>query len=277
MLAFLLVVGTVFNQGLISSLATGTSGGVIAEWVYASELNLERWQNKVLTRWNEINLYDITRGINRFQGLLKILEEVNKKVSPVEGIEDLKKWVEQTPELSNEALKRALEKRESSILRKALCWSESVNQKIRQLEEREKRPFEGVKEALAYAHGFADIAIVSSANLKAVLEEWETYGLLEYTDIVLAQDTGSKAYYIQKLAGKGYDKEKILMTGDTIGDYEAAKLNGVFFYPILVRKESQSWRKFKEDAIPNLLEGTYKGIYQQGKLDGFLGNFANTQ
>ncbi len=70
------------------------------------------------------------------------------------------------------------------------------------------------KEGLAYAHERADVAIVSSANLDAVLEEWEKHGLLQHIDIILAQNAGSKAFCIGKLVKKGYDKNNILMCAD---------------------------------------------------------------
>lgn len=236
------------------------------------EWNLEEWREEILTRWNEINLYTMTRGINRFQGLSMALQEINESYIAVDGIGELKQWVESTPELSNEALKREITKTESPVLKKALSWSEAVNEKIQMLDEADKQPFAGVKEALAYAHRFADIAIVSSANLQAVLEEWDIHGLLEHTDIVLAQDTGSKAYCIQELVKKGYEKEKVMMTGDAPGDYRAAQTNGVFYYPILVRHEEESWKEFKETAVTRLTGGTYGGAYQQEKAEAFFNN-----
>lgn len=239
---------------------------MIEEW------NLRKWNDAILARWNDINLYTITRGINRFQGLLKALQEIDSVYVSIDGMEDLKEWVEHTPELSNEALEKAINQSGSLMLKKALRWSQSVNEKIQMLKEKEKRPFSGVKEALLYAHRFADIAIVSSANLQAVIQEWEMHELLEHTDIVLAQDTGSKAYCIQKLLKKGYEKEKVLMTGDAMGDYEAAKLNGVFFYPILVRHEPESWQEFKEKAVSKLIEGNYGETYQKEKTDAFMDN-----
>ena len=42
----------------------------------------------------------------------------------------------------------------------------------RAIKQEGKKPFEGVLEGLKYAHSMADIAIVSSANLQAVEEEW---------------------------------------------------------------------------------------------------------
>jgi len=236
------------------------------------EWGLEAWREDILTRWNEINLYTMTRGINRFLGLEMALREIDRSYTAIDGIDDLKKWAADTPELSNEALKKEIKRTGSPILEKALRWSEAVNAKIQTLDGADKQPFEGVKEALSYAHRFADIAIVSSANLQAVLEEWEVHGLLEHTDIVLAQDTGSKAYCIRELVKKGYDKDKVLMTGDAPGDYRAAQDNGVFYYPILVRHEAKSWREFKETAAARLTGGTYGGDYQQEKVEAFLDN-----
>ena len=60
----------------------------------------------------------------------------------------------------------------------------------------------------------ADIAIVSSANKQAVVEEWERCGLLPFTDIVLTQTEGSKAYGISRLLEAGYERDHVLMIGD---------------------------------------------------------------
>ena len=236
------------------------------------EWNLEPWKEEILNRWNEINLFTMTRGINRFQGLLMALQEIDKQYTKIEGIDALKAWVDHTSELSNQSLQMEIDNRNIPVLRKALAWSEAVNTEIQNLDEKEKLAFPGVKEALAYAHRFADIAIVSSANLQAVMEEWDIYGLLEYTDIVLAQDAGSKAYCIGELMKKRYAADKILMTGDAPGDYKAAQANGVYFYPILVRHEMESWKEFKEQAVSRLLEGNYGGAYQLKKIDAFTNN-----
>lgn len=236
------------------------------------EWKLEQWEEAILARWNEINLYTMTRGINRFLGLLKALQEIDKRYMAIEGLYDLREWAEHTPELSNHSLKEEIEKTQSPMLEKALKWSEAVNVRIQMLDEKEKKPFQGVKEALSHAHRFADIAIVSSANLTAVMEEWDIHGLLEHTDIVLAQDAGSKAYCIQELIKKGYDKERVLMTGDAAGDYQAAQSNGVFYYPVLVRHETESWIEFKETAVTRLTNGSYGGTYQKEKIDTFIDN-----
>lgn len=236
------------------------------------EWGLKQWKTEILDRWNEINLYTMTRGINRYKGLSMALQEIDQKYRPIEDLDTLAEWVKNSPELSNGALQSAIDQKDSISLKKALSWSKAVNASINQLPEEEKRPFEDVKEALALAHEKADVAIVSSANPDAVLEEWERFGLLEYTDIVLAQDAGSKAYCIGELLKAGYEKDHVLMCGDAPGDLKAAEQNGVFYYPILVRREKESWDEFRESALGKLLEGSYGGAYQQEKINAFVEN-----
>ena len=237
-----------------------------------TEWGLEEWKDAILTRWNEINLYTMTRGINRFKGLALMLREIHETYTSIQDVDVLEAWVENSKELSNGALQKEMETNDSVILKKALSWSQHVNASINELPFEVKKPFEGVKEGLAYAHQFADVAIVSSANLQAVLEEWELYGLLEHVDIVMSQNVGSKAYCIQELLKKGYDTEKVFMAGDALGDYEAAEKNHVFYYPILVRHEKESWSEFRDQAVDKLVDGTYGGEYQQQKIDAFMEN-----
>ena len=234
---------------------------------------LERWQDEILKRWNEINLYTMTRGINRFKGLAMALQEIDQKYCQIEDLDTLVKWVDTTQELSNDALKTAIERNAGSIsLGEALAWSNAVNAAITELPDEEKKPFGNVKEALEYAHRYADVAIVSSANKDAVLEEWERYGLLEHTDIVLAQDAGTKAFCIGELLKYGYDQEKVLMCGDAPGDLKAAEQNGVYYYPILVRHEAESWKEFREKGLGYLLNGSYGKGYHKMKIQEFMEN-----
>lgn len=242
---------------------------MVAEW------GLEEWRDAILERWNEINLYTMTRGINRFKGLVMALGEIQEKYCEIEELDALEKWVKETPELSNAALEREIATNDNICLRKALAWSCAVNQSIDRLPEEDKRPFSGVMEALKRAYRDADIAIVSSANLGAVLDEWDLYGLLEYTDVVLAQDAGSKAFCIGELMKRGYAPDHVLMCGDAPGDLEAAEKNGVYYYPILVRHEAQSWEEFVKEGIVHFLDGTYGGSYQQEKKEQFLKNLGS--
>lgn len=239
-----------------------------------TEWNLEEWREPILERWNEVNLYTLTRGINRFKGLAVALTEINDKYVKIEGLDEFVKWTEETKELSNEALEVKIQKTNNVCIKKALEWSKSVNKSIDLLSDDEKQPFEGVKEAIIEAKKKADIAIVSSANEKAVLDEWSKHGLLEHVDIVLTQNIGSKAYCISKLIEKGYSKNNALMVGDALGDLKAAESNEVSFYPIMVKKEKESWSRFTKEALEKFIGNSYSGEYQEKVIDEFKENLS---
>ncbi len=238
------------------------------------EWNLEDWKEPILERWNEVNLYTLTRGINRFKGLAVALIEINEKYITIEGLDEFVRWTEETKELSNESLEVEIEKTNNICLKKALEWSKSVNKSIDLLSDDEKCPFEGVKEAIILAKKVADIAIVSSANEKAVLDEWNKHGLLENVDIVLTQNIGSKSYCINKLIAKGYSRNNVLMVGDALGDLKAAEENEALYYPIMVRKEKESWIRFSKEALERFTSNSYYGEYQEKVIDEFKENLS---
>ena len=237
---------------------------------------LHAHEQELLVRWNEVNLYTMTRGINRFKGLAIALKEAEETYDDVQ-IDDLEtflRWTETTKELSNRAIEDVLAQKESKSLRMALEWSERVNVAIKNLPEEENLPFEGAKAGLAAAHAAADVAIVSSANAGAVREEWTRHNLIEHTDIMLAQDAGTKAYCIGQLLQKGYEKAHVLMIGDAPGDQKAAEDNGVLYYPILVKKEKSSWERFLSEGLEKFLSGTYSGKYQEERINEFQKNLS---
>lgn len=53
------------------------------------EWGLEQWEEAILNRWNDINLFTATRGINRFKGLAMALGEIHAQYTPIDGIETL--------------------------------------------------------------------------------------------------------------------------------------------------------------------------------------------
>ena len=239
------------------------------------EWGLDAWRDAILERWNEINLFSMTRGINRFKGLAKALKEISGKYTAIPGVDALVHWADTAPALSNDGVAKAAaeatDPEAKLVLEKALSWSKAVNKAIVALDESLKVPYNGAKEGLAAAHAFADVAMVSSANRDAVEEEWGKFGLLEHTDIVLAQDIGSKAHCIAKMLEFGYDPDKVLMLGDAPGDSDAAEKNGVHYYPILVNHEKESWDEAVAVAFDRLQAGVY-APYGQRKKEEFLRN-----
>ena len=98
---------------------------MVDEWA------LDAWRESILQRWNEINLYTMTRGINRFKGLAMALKEIHAQYMPIEDLDTLLCWAENSPELSNDALQKAIDANPSSVsLKKALNWSKAVNENL---------------------------------------------------------------------------------------------------------------------------------------------------
>ena len=239
------------------------------------EWELGEWKDEILDRWNVINLFSMTRGINRFKGLAMALGEIDRKYKPITGIQALQHWADTAPALSNDAVAKAAAEAVDAdaklVLEKALSWSKAVNAAIVKLDESLKVPYNGAKEGLAAAHEFADVAMVSSANRDAVEEEWGKFGLLDHTDIVLAQDVGSKAACIAAMLKFGYDVDKVVMVGDAPGDCDAAEKNGVHYYPILVNHEKESWDEAIAVAFGKPQSGEYAS-YGAEKKQQFLQN-----
>lgn len=210
------------------------------------EWELFEYEEDILKRWNEINLYTMTRGINRFKGLDIILREIDEKYHRIEDLSSYQKWMKETKAFSSGCLREAFENSGSICLKKALNWSDMVNHSISQIPQEEILPFLGAREVLEYAKSFCDIAIVSSANKSALLDEWTRHELLDHVDILLAQDSGTKAVCIKALLEKGYDRENVLMIGDAPGDMSAADKNEIHFFPVSAGKESICWEELLE-------------------------------
>ncbi len=238
------------------------------------EWKLEQWEKEILDYWNQVNLYTMTRGINRFLGLSKALTYINETYRPIPQVEILSAWAAQAKELSNASVKAMYEQTGEEIYQKAYSWSLAVNKAITELSDDLKKPFEGAPEGVRAAHESADVAIVSSANLEAVKEEWEKFGLMDSVDICLTQNEGSKAFCIGEMLKAGYAPDHVLMVGDAPGDRDAAKKNGVLYYPILVKHEAESWKRFAGEALPKFIAGEYVGDYEAARIREFEENLS---
>ena len=225
-------------------------------------------EDYILNLWYDLNLYTRTRGINRFKGLAETFKIISKEGIEIKDLESIINWVETTNELSNNSLKREIEKTDSEGLKMALAWSLAVNESIENLPQ-DDEPFEGVKVGLEGISKLADISVVSSANGEALDSEWNRHDLVKYLKALLGQEAGTKQHCIAELKKKGYDANKILMVGDAPGDLQAAQNNGVFFYPILVNKEGFSWDRLLNEAVPKLIKGEFTKEYQEMLIKEF--------
>lgn len=238
------------------------------------EWDLESWEDWILCRWNQINLYSQLRGINRFKALAIILKEICQKVTPIAGLREYCEWVRGAAHLSEAALCEYLSGAglsEDVCFKKALSWSQKVNESIKKIAPEEKKAFRGVARGLQSVQGQMDIAVVSSANRQAVLEEWKENGLDQMVDVLFAQESGTKEVCIRKLIENGYQKQCILFVGDGPGDLDAAVENDISFYPILAGKEEQSWSEFVETA-KSFLQGNYHKENQELEIKKFGDN-----
>lgn len=232
---------------------------------------LHHIEEHFLEVWNNINLYTKKRGINRFKGVVETFAAFEAEGIAMPTISSLKNWVQNTTELSNPSLRREIDKTNDEQLKKALQWSLAVNRVIEEMAG-DDRPFEGAKEGLQAAIEVANVAIVSSANGAAVLDEWTRHKLSVHVDVLLGQEAGTKAYCIEQLKECGFADTHVLMVGDAMGDLEAAQNNGVFYYPILAGKEKFSWERFKNEALGLFIDGHFDGNYQQQLIKEFNEN-----
>ena len=218
---------------------------------------LEEKRGAVLEIWNKLNLYSMTRGINRFLGLVTTLDILSEKGMWQGDYAALKQWATNSDELSENSLKQQLQSEDTPDLRLALSWSQDTNRNIKALPREKNKPFEGTREALIKAAKVADVVVVSSANRQAVMEEWEYFGLLDKVSIVMTQEQGSKASCIARMLDFGYTPDKVLMVGDAPGDFAAAEKNGVRCYPILAGHEIHSWHQFTDTILDTFIAGHY--------------------
>ncbi len=213
-------------------------------------------QEEVLDRWGEINLTSSTRGINRFVGLAMLLEEFKDSIKI--NIDDYLHWSKTSQKHSNDLIHTY----DTECFQTVLNWSKEVNEQIEQLANDDKKAFEGVDIKIEMISQIADIAIVSSANQAAIIDEWEHNKLLDKINCIATQTDGSKSHCIQQLINKGYEKNKVLMIGDALGDLKAATDNGISFYPILVNKEVTSWQKI-DSYFEKFKNGNYTDCQNQ--------------
>jgi len=87
--------------------------------------------------------------------------------------------------------------------------------------------------------------------------------------LIAGQEFGTKTEHIRFAAKGKYPKDNILMIGDAPGDLEAARSNGVLFYPVNPGHEESSWEKFYNEALDKFFDGEYKGEYENSLIKKF--------
>ena len=208
--------------------------------------NLKEYEAEIRNKWYEINLYSKTRGINRFIGLNLILHYINDNFVTIDDLADFDSYIKDSKAYSNKSLEEFIFKTQSVLLKKCLEWSKLTNEYIKKINENDIKLFDNVKELISHISEYANIVVVSSANLDAIEAEWKRLNIIDYTNLVCSQNDGTKEYCIAKLKEKGFESKKILMIGDSPLDLSSALNNDVYFYPILCTKENNSWANLKK-------------------------------
>ncbi len=221
-----------------------------------------------------VNLYSRWRGINRFPALINVFElledreEVKKREFKLPEYEAIKTWMNSESKLGNPTLEKEVARTGDPVLSRALKWSVAVNKTIEEMVH-DVPPFPFVRKSLDKMFYTADILVVSATPFEALEREWKEHGIAEHVKVIAGQEMGSKAE-ILKIAKKGrYDQEHVLMIGDAIGDMNAAKSNGVLFYPINPGNEDESWERFHSEAFERFTSGNYKGAYEEKVIAEF--------
>ena len=225
--------------------------------------------------WDFANLYSRWRGVHRFRALLKALEvlaprkEVLERGFVTPELKELRAYVEGGNALTNDALEAyAAEHPGSGEIRTVLDWSYDVNKRVRELVYGVP-PFPHVRESLKKLAEKADIVVVSATPAEALEREWAEHDLTQYVASIKGQEDGTKKEIIAALKDQ-YVPEHILMIGDAPGDLDAARKNGVSFYPICPDHEANSWRLFEELTADLFLNDRYRGEAEDDAVAAFL-------
>lgn len=226
------------------------------------------------------DLFSKTRGFNRHKTLKLILSELLPS-HPMTRSRGFKvpqfplyfAWVDDPKStLSDSGLKKAIAETKDPEAKKelelALQWSEKVNWSVKEI-VKGIPPFPFVRESLIKLQDLADVLVVSATPGEALEREWEEHGIAKYVKIIAGQEMGTKKEHLALAAAGKYKPENILMMGDALGDYKAAKSNNVLYFPINPGQEEKSWELFYKEGMQVFLEGKYAGAYEKKLFDVF--------
>ncbi len=222
-----------------------------------------------------INLYSRWRGINRFPGLVRLMDvladrvEVSRRRPHLPELASLRAWISEETKLGNPALAAKVKTTGDPELELALRWSEAVNRSISEIVI-EVPPFPLVRESLESMAGHADVMVVSATPGEALEREWREHGLFELVGLVAGQELGSKKEHLALAAVGRYEPEKILMVGDALGDLDAASAAGALFFPINPGQEDESWQRFFEEGLPRFFARDFAGEYMAARVAEFV-------
>lgn len=258
--------------------------------------------------WCFVNLYSRDRGINRFAGLIRTVEELQKHpvlrrfpgvlAAILPDLRPLRAWAERTHRLSDESLmaeiRRLRDIRSGSALSngtsrdidewiaelsRCLEWSRAVNALAKE-HVSSAEAFPNVYNFLRMINpdGNAGLPskdrdtgmVVISQSPRSLLDsQWSSAGFSRYMDAIHGQEDGSKSTVLKNYIDCGL-QARLLVVGDAPGDLEAARKSGAWFFPIIPRHEAESWSRLAYEGWPLFATGCYNLEYQNRLLDDFF-------
>ena len=228
--------------------------------------------------WEFVNLYSQTRGINRFNAILRALDlcrnraEIVERKVDVAVLPELEAWVARESKLGNPQLQAEIERTGSEELKRVMAWSLDVNEAVAKI-VRDVPPFPGVVDSLERMQGRSDVIVVSQTPSEALIREWAEQRIDGYVSLIAGQELGTKGDHLAATAGSRsdgrYAPDRVLMIGDAPGDLQAAASVGALFFPVLPGDEEASWHRFADEALERFYADTYAGRYQNELIREF--------
>lgn len=242
--------------------------------MFIKHFGMQRVSKYARETWEFVNLYSKTRGVNRFKALIRAVDllaerkEVKLRNAVIPDLTAVSEWIKKESKLGNPALVKYAAEINDPIINMTLAWSVEVNKVISEIVY-DIPPFPFVKESLIKLNEKADAMVVSQTPVEALTREWEEHKIENYVRLIAGQEFGTKTEHLKYAAKGKYPDDKILMIGDAPGDFDAAKSNGVLYYPINPGHEDASWERFYTEALDRFFAGTYKGEYENKLIEEF--------
>jgi phosphoglycolate phosphatase-like HAD superfamily hydrolase len=221
-----------------------------------------------------VNLYSKWRGINRWPALTMVFDllqeraEVKARGARITEAKRVREFMASGKPLSDAGLRAYMAEHPDPELDKALGWSKAVNASVADMVHGVP-PFPYMRESLQSLQSQADVVVVSATPTEALVREWEEHDIAKYVRVIAGQEMGSKKQHLAWAAKNKYPADHILMMGDAPGDMEAAKANGVLFFPINPGQEEKSWERFYQEGLARFTAGTYAGEYEAALIAEF--------
>lgn len=231
--------------------------------------------------WDFVNLYSVTRGINRFPALIRVIDLLAQRPGVAErgvtlpDVEPLRKWVAGETRLGNTVFWEYVRINPDPVLERVLDWTLAINEDIAKW-LRDTPPFPHARKSIEKLGQVADSVVVSQTPLEALTREWKEHGMDGWVKAIAGQEQGTKSEHIAIAAAGKYPDERILMIGDAPGDLRAARDNRALFFPVIPGDEDSSWKLFFDEALDRFLAGTYRGEYQERLIEAFSRSLPET-